>query len=168
VTIGRLVKPHGIKGEVAVFPLTAHLERFAAGRHVFLSSTPDGEDAVPVQIESSRSHAGRVLLKLDRVESRTVAERTVGRYVLIPRAEAEDAREEGEFFLHALVGRAVVTADGRRLGEVADVLEPAGRAMLEIATPGRTRLLLPFVSEFVCEVKAEEIVVEPPEGWEEI
>ena len=168
VTIGRLVKPHGIHGEVAVFPLTAHLERFAAGRRVFLSSTPEGEDAVPVQIESSRSHSGRVLLKLDGVESRTLAEQTAGRYLVIPRAEAEEAREEGEFFLHALVGRSVVTAEGRLLGEVADVLEPAGRAMLEIAGPGSTRRLLPFVSEFVREVRADAIVVEPPEGWEEI
>ncbi len=168
VAIGRLVKPHGIKGEVAVFPLTGHEERFEAGRLAFLSSTPEGEDAVPVRIESSRRHAGRVLLKLDRVESRTVAEQTAGRWLVIPRAEAEEAREEGEFFLHALVGRSVVTADGRRLGEVADVLEPAGGALLEIAGPGGARHLLPFVSEFVREVRAEEIVVEPPEGWEKI
>ena len=153
---------------MAVFPFTAHLERFQAGRRVFLSSTPEGEDAVPVRIESSRSHAGRVLLKLERVESRTVAEQTVGQYLVIPRAEAEEARQEGEFFLHALVGRPVVTADGRRLGDVADVLEPAGSAMLEIATPGGARRLLPFVREFVREVRAEAIVVEPPEGWEEI
>lgn len=157
-----------MKGEVVVFPLTAHVERFAAGRSAFLSSTPGGEDAVSIRIESSRSHAGRVLVKLDRVESRTVAEQSVGRYLLIPRAEAEASREEGEFFLHALVGRPVVTADGRRLGEVADVLEPAGRAMLEIASPEGTRRLLPFVSEFVCEVRTDDIVVEPPEGWEEI
>jgi 16S rRNA processing protein RimM len=153
---------------VAVFPLTAHLERFAAGRRVFLSSTPEGEDAVPVQIESSRSHAGRVLLKLDRVESRTVAEQTAGRYLVIPWAEAEEAREEGEFFLHALVGRSVVTADGRRLGDVADVLEPAGGALLEIAGPDGARRLLPFVSEFVREVKGDEIIVVPPPGWESL
>jgi 16S rRNA processing protein RimM len=166
--IGRLVRAHGIKGEVAVFPLTAHAERFEAGRRAFLSSTPGGEDAVPVRIESSRSHAGRVLLKLDRVESRTLAEQTTGRYLVIPRAEAEEAREEGEFFLYGLVGRSVVTAEGRRLGVVADVLEPAGSVMLEIAGPDGVRRLLPFVSEFVREVQAEEIVVEPPEGWEEI
>ena len=153
---------------MAVFPLTAHLERFQAGRRAFLSSTPEGEDAVPVQIESSRSHAGRVLLKLDRVESRTMAEQTAGRYLLIPRVEAEEARVEGEFFLHALVGRSVVTAEGRRLGEVADVLEPAGGALLEIVGPVGARRLLPFVSEFVREVRAEEIVVEPPDGWEEL
>ena len=153
---------------MAVFPLTAHVERFQAGRRAFLSSTPEGDDATPIRIESSRSHAGRVLLKLDHVENRTVAEQTVGRYLVIPRDEAEAAREEGEFFLHALVGRPVVTADGRRLGEVTDVQEPAGRAMLEIADSKRVRRLLPFVSEFVREVRADEIVVEPPEGWEEI
>jgi 16S rRNA processing protein RimM len=153
---------------VAVFPLTAHLERFQAGRRAFLSSSPEGEDAVPVRIESSRSHAGRVLLKLDRVEDRTVAEQSVGRYLVIPRAEAEEAREDGEFFLHALVGRSVVTVEGRRLGEVADVLEPAGGALLEIAAPGGGRRLLPFVSEFVHEVRPHEIVVEPPAGWEEL
>lgn len=153
---------------MAVFPLTAHVERFEAGRRAFLSSTPDGEDAAPVRIESSRSHAGRVLLKLERVESRTVAEQTVGRYLVIPRVEAEEAREEGEFFLHALMGRSVVTADGRPLGAVADVLESAGSALLEIAGPDGARRLLPFVSEFVREVRAEEIVVAPPQGWEEI
>lgn len=151
-----------------MFPLTAHLERFAAGRSVLLSSTLEGEDAVSIRIESSRSHAGRVLVKLDQVESRTVAEQMVGRYLLILRAEAEEAREEGEFFLHALVGRPVVTADGRRLGKVVDVQEPAGRAMLEIAAADGPRRLLPFVSEFVREVRAEEIVVEPPDGWAEI
>lgn len=166
--IGRVVKPHGIKGEVAVFPLTAHAERFAAGRCAFLSSSPEGDNAAMIRIESSRFHAGRVLLKLDRFESRTAAEQAVGRYLVIPREEAEEAREEGEFFLHALVGRAVVAADGRPLGEVVDVLEPAGRAMLEIVGPGGGRRLLPFVSEFVREVRADEIVVEPPEGWEEI
>lgn len=151
-----------------MFPLTAHGERFEAGRRAFLSSTPGGEDAVPVLIESSRSHAGRVLLKLDLVESRTVAEQTAGRYLVIPRAEAEEARQEGEFFLHALVGRSVVTAEGRRLGIVADVLEPAGSALLEIAVPDGGRRLLPFVSEFVRDVNNDAIIVQPPPGWEEL
>lgn len=169
VVIGRLVRAHGIKGEVAVFPLTADAGRFAAGRRALMSPTAEGEDAVSVTIEASRNHAGRFLLKLDRVDNRSVAEQAVGRYLLIPRAEAEAAREEGEFFLHSLVGRAVVTPDGRRLGEVADVLEPAGTALLlEIAGPGRGRRLLPFVGEFVREVKDDEIIVTPPSGWEEL
>ena len=151
-----------------MLPLTGHVERFAAGRRAFLSRTPEGADALPVRIEASRIHAGRYLLKMDRIENRDVAEQTVGRFLVIPRSEAEAAREEGEFFLHALVGREVWTADGRRLGEVVDVLEPGGAAVLEIAGTGGNRRLLPFVTEFVREVGEETIVIDPPDGWEEL
>jgi ribosomal 30S subunit maturation factor RimM len=40
--------------------------------------------------------------------------------------------------------------------------------MLEIGAPGRARRLLPFVKEFVARVDEQEIVVTPPEGWEEL
>lgn len=168
MVIGRLVKAHGIRGEVAVFALTEHAERFAAGSRAFLSPTPEGRDAVPVFIEASRPHAGRFLLKVDRIENRSVAEQAVGQFLVIPRAEAESEREEGEFFLHALVGREVRTTEGRRLGEIVDVLEPGGAAVLEIGEAGGGRRLLPFVREFVREVREETIVVDPPEGWEEL
>ncbi len=151
-----------------MFPLTGHPERFAAGQHVILSPTPEGRDGVPVLIEASRAHAGRYLLKVDRIENRSLAEQAVGRFLLIPRADAEKAREEGEFFLYALVGREVRTADGRLLGEIVDVLEPGGTAVLEIGATAGGRRLLPFVREFVREVGDEAIVVDPPEGWEEL
>jgi 16S rRNA processing protein RimM len=168
VAIGRLVKPHGIHGEVAVFPLTSHPERFAPGREVWLSPTAEGGEGVPVRIEASRAHAGRYLLKMDRIENRTAAEQMAGHFLLIPRDEAESAREEGEFFLHALVGRQVRTAEGRLLGKIVDVLEPGGAAVLEIGETGGGRRLLPFVREFVREVGEETIVVDPPQGWGEL
>lgn len=151
-----------------MFALTEHAERFAAGRRAFLSPNPEGRGAVPVLIEASRAHAGRFLLKMDRVENRSVAEQVVGQFLVIPRADAEREREEGEFFLYALVGREVRTTEGRRLGEVVDVLEPGGAAVLEIGEAGGGRRLLPFVREFVHEVREEMIVVDPPEGWEEL
>ncbi|MGH7563155.1 MAG: ribosome maturation factor RimM [Gemmatimonadota bacterium] len=168
MAIGRLVKAHGIRGEVTVFPLTGHPERFAAGQHVLLSRTPQGGGGVPVLIEASRAHAGRYLLKMDCIENRSVAEQAVGQFLVIPRADAERAREEGEFFLYALVGREVRTAEGRLLGEIVDVLEPGGAAVLEIGDAAGARRLLPFVREFVREVGEETIVVDPPEGWEEL
>ena len=167
MAIGRLVKAHGIRGEVTVQPLTNHTERFAAGRRAFLGRSPEAPDAVPVLIESSRVHASRYLLKLDRIENRSVAEQVAGQFLLIPEAEAEGAREEGEFFLHALIGRRVRTRDGRHLGDVVDVLEPGAAVVLEIADPGGDRRLLPFVREFVRKV-GDEIIVDPPEGWEEL
>lgn len=167
--VGRIVKPHGLRGEVAVFPLTENAARFETGATLHLSPTPEGERSLlEATVESSRMHLGRWLLTLDAIEDRTHAEQHVGSYLLVPREAAEAAREEGEWFLHALVGRAVVDESGNRIGEVLDVIESAGAPMLEIGGLGRARRLLPFVREFVARVSEAEIVVTPPEGWEEL
>jgi 16S rRNA processing protein RimM len=169
IVVGRIVKPHGLRGEVSVFPLTENAARFEPGGTLYLSPTPEGERSlVPVTVESARLHQGRWLLTLDAIEDRTHAEQHAGSYLVVPREEAEAAREEGEWFLHALVGRAVLDESGNRIGEVLDVIESAAAPMLEIGAPGRARRLLPFVREFVARVDEREIVVTPPEGWEEL
>jgi 16S rRNA processing protein RimM len=169
IVVGRIVKPHGLRGEVAVFPLTENAARFEVGAVLHLSPTPEGERSlVEVTVESSRMHQGRWLLTLDAIEDRTHAEQHVGSYLLVPREAAEADREEGEWFLHTLVGRAVVDESGNRIGEVLDVIESAAAPMLEIGGPGRAARLLPFVSEFVAQVGEAEIVVTPPEGWDEL
>jgi len=169
IVVGRIVKPHGLRGEVTVFPLTENAARFEPGVRLYLSPTPEGErSVVPVTVESARLHQGRWLLTLDRIADRTHAEQHVGSYLVVPREAAEAAREEGEWFLHALVGRAVLDQSGNRIGEVLDVIESAAAPMLEIGAPGRARRLLPFVKEFVARVDEQEIVVTPPEGWEEL
>ena len=169
LAVGRIVKPHGLRGEVAVFALTENAERFEPGRTLWLSPTPGGRQSLlPVTVESSRLHQGRWLLTLDRIADRTHAKQYVGSYLVVPRVEAEAAREEGEWFLHALVGRAVLDDSGESLGDVLDVIETAGPPMLEIGGPGQPRRLLPFVKEFVAQVGEEEIVVTPPEGWKEL
>lgn len=153
-----------------MFPLTEHGERFAEGTTVLLSGTPEGErGTVPATVLGSRLHKGRRLLRLDRIEDRTTAEQRAGWYLVIPREEADEARAEDEHFLHALVGRAVRTAEGSELGGVIDVVETNGPPLLEIGRPGEPRRrLLPFVRAFVREVTDEVVVVEPPEGWEEL
>ena len=169
LAVGRIVKPHGIGGEVAVFPLTENADRFQPGGRLWLSPTPEGERSLlPVTIETARVHQGRWLLTLDRIADRSHAEQHVGSYLVVPRAAAEAARAEGEWFLHALVGRPVEDASGESLGDVLDVIETASAPMLEIGGPGGPRRLLPFVREFVIEVGSERIVVSPPAGWREL
>lgn len=169
MAIGCIVKAHGIKGEVVVFPLTPHLERFDPGRDVLLSSTPEGDRGVSAAtVRSRRDHKGRVLVGLEGIENRTEAERHLGAYLVIPRGEADRSREEGEFYLHDLVGRSVRTEDGQIAGEVIDLLETQGAMMLEIGRRGEPSRLLPFVREFVKKVEDEAVIVAPPPGWEEL
>jgi len=167
VVVGRIVKPHGLKGEVQVEPLTEHDERFAVGRTLVLAPDVDAE-GVPVSIEASRRHKRRWLVKFERIDDRTHAEQRAGYYLLIPHDEVLHARAEGEFFLHALAGCEVRDDTGRSLGNVISVIESKGPALLEIGEPGGRRRFLPFVKAFVRRVDATTIVVSPPEGWEEL
>ncbi len=169
VAIGKIVQAHGIKGELVVFPLTERTERFGAGGTVYLSRTPDGDEGLaPFRIEASRPHKERFLVRLEKIDDRTQAEWYAGAYLVIPFEEAEAARGEGEFFLHALVGREVRTEEGQRLGTVADVIETGAQPLLEVAVEKNGRRMLPFVKEFVTAVEDDAVVVRPPAGWEEI
>ncbi len=169
LAIGRLIRPHGIRGEALIHPLTEEESRFDEGAVIVLSATAEGDaETEPATIQASRVHKGKRLLKLDRFLDREAVEARVGWYLIVSYAEAEAARAEDEFFLHALVGREVRTEDGRRLGDVTDILDSDGPPLLEFGEPGSKRRLLPFVKEFVAEVTDEAVVVTPPAGWEEI
>jgi len=152
-----------------VFPLTSHLERFEQGAGVFLSRAPEGEDRMfDVTVAGAREHKKKWIVRFEELVDRTQAEQRAGWYLVIPMGVAEEARGEDEFFLFSLVGREVRTAEGGRLGEVADIVETEGRPLLEIGAPGERRRLLPFVREFILEVEDDVLVVRPPAGWEEL
>lgn len=167
--MGRILRAHGIKGELVVEPLTDRADRLAAGAELRLSRSPEGDEGtVPARVVGSRPHKGRQLVKLDRIDERTHAEQRAGFYLLIPRADAEAARREGEHFEHDLVGARVVTEAGDDLGRVVALLATGAAPLLEIGRPDRPTRYLPFVKDFVRAVEAGAIVVTPPAGWEEL
>lgn len=163
VVIGRVVKPHGIRGEIAVDALTDVPGRFDAGVSLYVG------DAWWVVVDSRR-HQGRVLVTLEGVPDRTAAEALRGAEVL---AEALDPDELDTYLVSELVGMAVVDdATDVELGEVVAVIElppAAGYDLLEVARPDGSTFLLPDVEEYV-EVVADGDgtrylrVVDPPEG----
>jgi 16S rRNA processing protein RimM len=112
VTVGRIVKAHGIRGEVVVDVLSDVPGRFDVGADVQL----DGE---PVAIVGSRPHQGRLLVRLAGVEDRTAAELLRGK---VFEAEPADVSEEETYYAHELVGMEVVDAEGGGLGTVAALL----------------------------------------------
>jgi 16S rRNA processing protein RimM len=162
VTVGRIVKAHGIRGEVVVDVLSDVPGRFDVGADVQL----DGE---PVAIVGSRPHQGRLLVRLAGVEDRTAAELLRGK---VFEAEPADVSEEETYYAHELVGMEVVDAEGGGLGTVAALIElptTAGYDLLEVRRADGSTWLLPAVDEYV-EVEDDPdggerlVVVDPPEG----
>lgn len=160
--IGRVVKTHGIRGEVAVEVHTDQPEvRFAAGST--LRGTQTGKEVV-LTVATARPHKGRLLLSFEEIPDRTAAEGLRGLKFFAPPLERAEDADPDEFYDHELIGLKV-RLDGEEIGQVAGVMHTPGRQILEVDYDGR-EVLVPFVSDIVPEVDLEAgfLSITPPEG----
>lgn len=165
LAVGRLRKPHGLKGEFAIFPLTAEPELvFAPGRRLVRMGLDGAVLGEPIEVERSRGYHREWLVKFRGVEARDDTDNWRGQFLGAP-AEELTPPAEGEVYLHELEGFAVRGEDGTAYGLVSGLIElPAGVA-LEVQGP-RREFLLPFIKQFVREVRRDDrvLVVVLPEG----
>jgi 16S rRNA processing protein RimM len=165
MVVGRLRKPHGLKGDLTLFPITDDPETvFAPGRAVWLVGL-DGETvAGPVTIERSRSYHREWLVKFAGADRREAIDPWRGLFLAVPAGEL--APPEGdEVYLHELDGFAVRLPDETPLGLISAVYELPAGLMIEVQGPKR-EFLLPYKKEFVQQVDraGRRLVVTPPEG----
>jgi 16S rRNA processing protein RimM len=165
LVVGRVVRPHGVRGEVAVDVRTDDPEaRLAVGK--VLTTEPPA--AGPLTIAGARWHAGRLLLLFDAVTTREQAEQLRALLLVVDSDDLEDIADPDEFRDHELIGLAVIGPDGERVGEVTDVLH-YGQDLLVVAGSGRragSEIMVPFVTELVPDVDlaAGRLVIHPPPG----
>ena len=170
VTLARIVRPHGRRGEVAAEILTDFPERLTSLREAYLWSG-EGEPR-RVAIRScwlSRSRGGQAIFHFDGCESIADAERLRGYEVQVPLAERLPL-PPGRYYVTDLIGCEVRERDGTRLGSVRDVeMLGEGTPLLVVETP-RGELLVPLAEE-ICtriDVAARRIEVVLPEGLREL
>lgn len=165
LAVGKIVRPHGIRGALVVEPMTDWPERFSSGEKLVLEKS-DGEQ-VEVTVGSGGMHKGRLLVTLEGINDRDEAEELRGLYLLIHPCDAHPL-DEGEYWAHELVGMSVSKADGPELGRVSEVHCRAAQDLLTVRREDGTEFGVPFVKEFVKEVdmKSKTITVDLPEGME--
>jgi 16S rRNA processing protein RimM len=144
VRVGQVTAPFGIEGAVKVYPLTDFEDRFAPGAELFL-------DGRAVRVEWWKPGHPTVTLKLAGIDNRTLAELHRGRYLEVP---AEEARQlaEGSYYHHQLVGLEVVTASGRRVGKLSNVLERPANDVWVVAAEDGAEHLVPATRDAVIGV----------------
>lgn len=165
VVVGRFRKPHGLKGDCTLFPLTDTPESvFAPGREVWLVDLGGDTLAGPFTVERSRSYHREWLVKFAGVESRDALDPFRGSLLGVPQ-ETLGPLADDEVYLHELDGFSVRLADGTPLGLVSAVYELPAGLMIEVQGPKR-EFLLPYKKEFVRQVDraGRRLVVSPPEG----
>ncbi|ACZ84818.1 ribosome maturation factor RimM [Streptosporangium roseum] len=161
LVIGRIGRPHGLRGDVSVEVRTDDPERrFAPGTAV----ATDPASAGPLVIESRRWHSGVLLVRFEGVNDRNRAEDLRGTTLVIDSADIPPSDDPDEFYDHQLIGLAVLTPDGERVGEVSDVLHH-GQDLL-VVRRGGAEVYVPFVKALVPVVDLDKgvLVVDGPAG----
>jgi 16S rRNA processing protein RimM len=149
VEVGRVVKPHGLRGEVVVRMSSDVGERLAEGVRVWI-------DGVESRVATTREHQGRPLIRFAHVPDRTAAELLRGAVV---EAEPLDPGELEHYLVSELVGAPVLDGDGVLLGTVSalvDMPAVAGYDLLEVTAPDGSTWLLPAADELVEAVEDAE------------
>jgi 16S rRNA processing protein RimM len=165
VVVGRLRKPHGLKGDCNLFPLTDDPAMiFAPGRQIWLVDLAGDTVAGPLTVERSRSYHREWLVKFAGVDTRDALEPFRAHFLGVP-AETLGPLAEDEVYLLELDGFSVRLADETPLGLVSAVYELPAGIMIEVQGPKR-EFLLPYKKEFVQQVDraGRRLVVTPPEG----
>jgi 16S rRNA processing protein RimM len=165
VIVGRVGRPHGIRGEVVIGVRTDEPDlRFAVG--ATLGSGPDSDAPTgQLTVASVRWHSGQLLVAFAGVTGRTAAEELTGTWLSVDSSQLPATPDPDEFRDHELIGLSVRTPAGENVGVVTDVLH-YGQDLLVVRRPGAGETLVPFVKAIVPEVDvaAGLLVIDPPPG----
>ncbi|MFF3443555.1 ribosome maturation factor RimM [Streptosporangium sp. NPDC002721] len=165
LVVGRIGRPHGLRGDVSVEVRTDEPDRrFAPGTAL----ATDPASAGPLVVESRRWHSGILLVRFEGVTGRDQAEDLRGTMLVIDSDDIPPPDDPDEFYDHQLIGLTVVKPDGEPVGEVSDVLHH-GQDLLVVRRgkgAGGAEVYVPFVKALVPVVDLVKgvLVVDGPAG----
>lgn len=152
--LGRILRPHGVRGELRIEVLTAYPERIIPEDRVFVGADPsDPAAAVQYRIDGVRRHQQYLILQLAGVRDRGDADLLRDQYVMVPLDDAVPL-EEDEFYLYQIIGLPVYTEDDEHLGEIVDVIETGANDVYVVRGP-RGEILLPAIPDCILDVDVE-------------
>lgn len=158
VPVGRVVRPHGVRGELVIEPLRAVMEPLALGKTIYL-----GEHAEPREVEGLRHHRGRWLIRLVGCGDRDAAEALRGQVIQIERPRQAlppgsvlppgQILPPGHLYGHddEIIGLAVFTEMGESLGEVTEIIVTGANDVYVVAGPNGD-ILLPAIPDVIRHV----------------
>lgn len=160
-TIGQIVAPHGVRGDVRIYPDTDFPKRFLKMKYGYINGKK-------YEVESARLHKRVVLMKFVGVDDRNAAELLVKKDLQVPREDLVPLKK-GQHYIYDILSSAVYDLQGHELGKLTDVLRTGSNDVYVVtADDGRETLLaaIPDVIKSIDEGE-KKIVVDPPEWVDE-
>jgi 16S rRNA processing protein RimM len=163
LVVGRVGKPHGVRGEVTVDVRTDDPDtRFAPGS----SLRTDPVERGPLTVTGVHPRSGGIVVAFDGVGSREAAEALRGTVLVVDSESLPPIEDADEWYDHQLVGLAAVDPAGAILGTVADVVHSPASDLLVVRDAEDREHLVPFIRAMVpaVDVPGGRVVVDAPEG----
>lgn len=165
VLIGKIAKPHGLRGEVKLHAFSDEPETLLQYSRVVLVDN-SGRLSSVLKIERSRLQGKTAVFKLETVDDRDGAEAIYGNGILLDKKDLP-AVEEDEYYWHQLNNLPVFTDAGVELGKVSTIFSNGAQDIM-VVKDRHHEYLIPFLDTIVKEYSKERIVVDPPPGLLEI
>ena len=162
IVIGKIVAPHGVRGDIRILPLTDKPEQFLDLEYLLL---PGGKK---LTIKSARFHKRMVLITTKEITDMNQAELLRDKEVSIYAEDLPELEEE-EYYVADLIGLPVYDEEGNKIGTFKDSLQTGSNDVYLVTAPGKKDVLIPALKEYVKLISPAEgkIVVKMPQWVDE-
>lgn len=150
--VGIITSPHGVKGEVKVFPTTDDNNRFKKLKECYIEYK---NEMMPVKAKSCKFFKNMVILKFENFDNMNDVEKFRQCKILVDRKNAV-ALDEDEYFVADLLGISVTDEDGNYIGELIDVIETGANDVYVIKDGEGNEKLIPAIKDCILEVNIKE------------
>jgi 16S rRNA processing protein RimM len=150
LAVGRLRKPHGVRGEITMEVMTDFPERLQKGLTLFV-----GPDHTPKIIRSIRSHDKLMLVAFEEHHTPEDVGEMRNQFAYVSSADRPPL-EEGEYYHHELIGLTVVDEDGQLLGKIVEILETGASDVYIVRSDAGPEILLPDIPDVVLDINLAE------------
>ncbi|MBP2653157.1 MAG: rimM [Firmicutes bacterium] len=161
ITIGKIVAPHGVRGDVRVIPLTDFPERFQTMKYVLL------DDGRKLGIKEVKYHKQFVLLSFIGLSDRNAVEELKGKIIKVTREELV-ALPEGHYYTFDIIGLAVYDETGTFLGIVKEVMPTGSNDVYIVEAENQHSIMIPALKDVVkiIDLQSKRMTVKLQEEWE--
>ena len=149
--VGVITQPHGVRGEVKVFPTTDDPVRFKKLKKVILDT---GKEKLDLEVEHVKIFKQFVIVKFKEFDNINDIERYKRCPLLVERKDAVEL-EADEYFIADMIGIEVVTEDDKPFGTLKDVMETGANDVYVIDTDEHGEVLVPAIRECILDVDIE-------------
>lgn len=148
IIIGRFGAPHGVRGDIKVYPLTDFPERFSQLKSFYL-------DEKELYVAGTRYQNNFVVMKIKNINSREDAARLTNKLLKVAREDAAPLNE-GEYYAFDIIGLQVINENEEVLGEITEILKTGSNDVYVTKTKDGRQLLIPALKKVVTEINISE------------